>query len=173
MRLFLALSPPSAVTAHLDAAVEAARAAYPSADVRWVPAERWHLTLAFYGEVADRDVARLRRRVARLVSGQVALDLSFTGAGRFGHRVLWIGMGGDVDGLRALGQRASVEDRSYRPHLTVARGRGGVDLTPAVDALAAYAGPPWRAGSVHLVESHLGPQPRYDDVEAWPLLEPA
>ncbi|HEU5241008.1 MAG TPA: 2'-5' RNA ligase family protein, partial [Ornithinibacter sp.] len=35
--------------AHADAALAPVRAANP--DLRWVPPERWHLTLAFYGEV--------------------------------------------------------------------------------------------------------------------------
>ena len=39
----------------------------------------------------------------------------------------------------------------------------------AVESLRAYDGPVWTASTVHLVQSHLGPSPTYDDVATWPL----
>jgi 2'-5' RNA ligase len=33
--------------------------------------------------------------------------------------------------------------------------------------LAAYAGPTWPVREVLLLESHLGPTPRYDTVASW------
>ncbi|MGH8971301.1 MAG: RNA 2',3'-cyclic phosphodiesterase [Actinomycetes bacterium] len=170
MRLFLALDPPREAVDHVVAALGPLREAHPS--LRWVDADRWHLTLAFYGEVPDDRVDRLRRRIGRQVGAQPALDLSFAGAGRFGHRVLWVGVGGPgVDALRRLGRRVSVEDKPYRPHLTVARVRERADLAPVVEGLRGYEGPPWRAGAVHLVRSFLGPRPRYEDVGSWPLTD--
>jgi RNA 2',3'-cyclic 3'-phosphodiesterase len=170
VRLFLALEPPAQVIAHLDGALGAARAAHP--ELRWVDSRRWHLTLAFFGEVPDGRVDRLQQRLDRKIAGSPAMALRFAGAGRFDGRVLWVGVHGDRAPLRALARRVAVDDRPYRPHLTVARTRGPVDLRPVVGTLEPYDGPGWRADAVHLVRSHLGPQPRYDDIATWPLAPP-
>lgn len=182
MRLFLAVRLPDAVVDSLDHALVAPREAYP--DLRWVPRERWHLTLAFFGEVPQRQlpalVARLARKIAR--SGEMSLRLS--GAGRFGDRVLWIGVQGDgagddwpdgrnlpsgIEALQSLARRVAVDDRPYRPHLTVARSRHHTNLRPVVEEFADYAGPLWLASDVELIESRLGPRPTYETIEKWPL----
>lgn len=179
MRLFAAAVPPPEVIGHLDRAAADVRVAYP--DLAWIPTERWHLTLAFYGEVADRDVARVERRGLRATKRAVALDLKFAGAGHFGDRVLWVGVGGDRDGLRALAGGLATEGRPYRPHLTLARrarrGRDplvppGADPRAAAAMLATYDGPGWRAGEVVLFRSHLGPKPTHEALARWPLATP-
>ena len=170
MRLFVAVRPPAQVLAHADAALAPVRAAHP--DLRWVPAERWHLTLAFYGEVPDDKVDGTARMVERRLRGHASCALSFAGAGQFSRRALWLGVSGEVDVLRATARAVTFERRPYRPHLTVARLRGGVDAAPAVESLTTYAGPVWTAGTVHLVRSRLGPSPSYEDVASWTLSEP-
>jgi 2'-5' RNA ligase len=171
VRLFVAVAPPPPVVAHLAAAVAPVRAAH--SDLQWVPSERWHLTLAFYGEVPDPDVPRASRRVARAVRGVAPIALSFAGSGRFGDRVLWVGVAGERDRLRALAAAVSTDGRPYRPHLTVARVRRGGAPHAAAEALASYDGPPWTAPEVRLVRSFVGPQPRHETLEAWPLEHPA
>ena len=161
MRLFVAVrSPP--------AAVESVRPLAPR--LRWVPPERWHLTLAFYGEVPDDDVDRVVDRTARRLGDGVEMGLALTGAGRFGGRAVWLGVTGDVAALRSLAGAVDPGGRRYRPHLTVARVRDGTGTSAVVAALSGYAGPTWTAGAVHLVRSRLGPAPAYDDVATWPLL---
>jgi 2'-5' RNA ligase len=65
MRLFAAVLPPAPVLAELAAAVARLRA-LPDADLlRWADAAGWHLTLAFYGEVAEDLLPELRARLAR------------------------------------------------------------------------------------------------------------
>lgn len=167
MRLFAAVVPPAAAIADLDRAAAVARSAFP--DLSWIPTERWHLTLAFYGEVADRGIPSIERRVARAARGVAALDLRFAGAGRFGDRVLWVGVHGERDRLVSLAGRLATDGRPYRPHLTLARVRRDGDPRPAVELLAAYDGPVWRAVEVVLFCSHLGPKPRYEPLAWWPL----
>lgn len=167
MRLFAALEPPPGVRAHADGALEPVRGRCP--DVRWVPPGRWHLTLAFYGEVPEGKVAGTERMLERRLAGHAALELRLRGAGQFARRAVWLGVDGDVPALRRLARAVTLERRPYRPHLTVGRVRGGVDAGPAVEALGAYEGPPWVASTVHLVRSRLGPQPSYDDVAVFPL----
>ena len=167
MRLFLALRLPDAVVSDLDDALGALRERHPQ--LRWIPPERWHLTLAFFGEVPAREVDALRRRISRRLGDADETELWLAGAGRFGDRVLWVGVGGATAALRAVADRMAVEDRAYRPHLTVARTRERADLRPVVEQLRDYVGPRWRATRVELIESHLGPRPMYETLEQWPL----
>lgn len=111
------------------------------------------------------------------------MRLRLAGGGRFGSRrrpqVAWTGLVGDVEPLSALaGQlaraarrlRLPVEDRPFRPHLTLGRWRPGHPADGALpDRLADYRGPEWRVPAVRLLESHLGPAPRYDAIATWPL----
>jgi RNA 2',3'-cyclic 3'-phosphodiesterase len=176
VRLFVAVVPPDGAIDDLDRVVVEARAA--AAGLAWIPVERWHLTLAFYGEVADREVARVERRGVRATGRAVALDLRLAGAGQFGDRVLWVGVAGDLGGLQALAGALATDGRPYRPHLTIARSRvrraGGSagqdgDLRAVAETLAPYDGPLWRAAEVVLFRSHLGPKPRHEPIARWPL----
>lgn len=171
MRLFVAVQPPTEARAHAAAAVAAARARHPDPALRWIPAERWHLTLAFYGEVPDEKVPATVDTVGRCLHGSPALSLVLRGAGHFSRRALWLGVDGEVAGLKRLARAVTFERRPYRPHLTVARLRGDPEeaARAAAASLADYEGPPWRADAVHLVRSRLGPHPSYEEVAAWAL----
>lgn len=166
MRLFVAVTPPQDAIDELRSATAALRA--DSAELRWSTPEQWHLTLAFLGEVDDRARHDVTERLGRAATRHGPCTLSLAGAGRFGHRVLWTRVHGDVDRLRRLAasvraaarrSRIAVEDRPYRPHLTLARARGDADLRPAVSALGRFAGRTWTARELHLVRSHLGGGP--------------
>jgi 2'-5' RNA ligase len=89
---------------------------------------------------------------------------------------------GGADALRRLAASVGaaarrcgigVEDRPYRPHLTLARGRAGSDLRPAVEGLSGFAGSPWTADTLHLVRSRLGAGPggtaAHEVIETWSL----
>ena len=112
------------------------------------------------------------------------MRLRLAAAGRFGSvrrpQVFWVGLDGDVAPLVALAERLAraaraldlpVEDRPFRPHLTVGRWppRGPADGT-LPERLAGYRGPSWPVDDVRLVESHLGRRTPYETVAAWPLV---
>ncbi|WP_031509395.1 RNA 2',3'-cyclic phosphodiesterase [Streptomyces megasporus] len=187
MRLFTAVLPPPGVLTELEAAVDRLKG-LPDADrLRWARPEGWHFTLAFLGEVDEALLPELRERLARAAHRHPAFGLRLAGGGRFGDRVLWIGVEGDHTTLRRLAdsvtaavRRAGVptEDRPYKPHLTVARaGRTAhrVDLRPFVASLDGFSGSDWQAREVALVRSFLpssgvpGEHPRYETLEAWSL----
>lgn len=160
MRLFVALRPSPEAVADL-------RARQP----RWPSApERWHLTLAFLGEVAGPEQVHEQLLSLR----RAAFDLHLEGSGTFGRQgPVWVGVGGDVDALhdlaadvRALATAAGValERKPYRPHLTVGR-RGH----PGPAALSGYRGPRWRAQEVELVRSDLGRAVVHTVLERYPL----
>ena len=178
MRLFVAVVPPEEALAHLANAVERVRPLEPA--LRWAEPQRWHLTLAFLGEVGEEVLPELSERLARAAARHPAHRLALEGAGRFGQRVLWVGVGRDAGllpplaaSVAAAARRCGIamEERPYRPHVTVARARERTrpDLRPLVTALAPYAGPPFPVDRIVLVRSHLGPRPSYDDVASWPL----
>src|SRR5260370_4014722 len=73
MRLFVAVTPPRAALAELDAGAAALRADWPG--LRWAGLDKWHVTLAFLGEVADERLADLRTRLARASGRHHALRL--------------------------------------------------------------------------------------------------
>lgn len=176
MRLFVALEPPPAVLDEVEAALAPVRPQAPH--LRWARREQWHITLAFLGEVADATLEDLAVRLARVAHRHAPLALGFAGAGRFDGRVLWSGVRGDREHLRRLAvatsaaaRRAGIgmEDRRFRPHLTLARAREPVDLRPWVEALGSFAGRSWTASELHLVRSRLGPVPAYNTIQIWPL----
>ena len=162
MRLFVALRPP-------PEAVEDLRVRLP----RWpTPPERWHLTLAFLGDVADAEP--VGAELATALHDRPAFELRLEGSGTFGRNgPVWVGVGGDVPALHGLvdavagAVRSSgipLERRPYRPHLTVGR-RGH----PRAAALASYVGPRWRAREVELVRSDLGRTVAHTVLARYPL----
>lgn len=111
------------------------------------------------------------------------MRLLLTGGGRFGSvrrpQVAWTGLDGDVAALTSLAERLAaiaralrleVEERPFRPHLTLGRWRPGQPADGTVtDRLADYRGPEWPVTEVRLIESHLGPHPTYDTLATWPV----
>lgn len=180
MRLFVALTLPGDVAAELRIATEALRELAP--ELRWTRPEQWHVTLVFLGEVGDDVVDELSRRLNRAATRHPPLSLALGGGGRFGHQVLWTGVRGDRDRLRRLvdsaraaarRSRLPVEDRLYRPHITLARAAGGADLRPLVERLAPWQGAPWVATQMYLVRSRLGAASDgsavHEPIACWPL----
>ena len=150
---------------------------------RWGAADRWHLTLLFLGDVPADRLPALVDRAAAAVDGTPAMTLRLAGGGRFGSlrrpQVAWAGLDGDVVPLVDLAVRLTavarslrlaVEERPFRPHLTLGRWRPGRPADGAVvERLADYRGPAWPVTEVRLLDSHLGAQPSYDTVAAWPV----
>ncbi len=149
----------------LDAALAGARAAHPG--LRWTSPAQWHVTLAFHGDDADTD-ARIDglERVAHLPAPRLELGA----LGTFGSGVLWAGVGGDLDALRAVALAAGADPDRWHPHLTVARWRG---RTPPHVVAQPPAATGWTAREVVLVRSDAergGHE--YTQVAAVPLAPP-
>ncbi|MEV0258404.1 RNA 2',3'-cyclic phosphodiesterase [Streptomyces sp. NPDC050732] len=186
MRLFAAVLPPDSATAELAAATGALRE-LPGADrLRWTAPDGWHFTLAFMAEVDEATVPDLTTRLERAAHRTPPFSLALRGGGHFGDRALWAGATGDVAALRLLAARADAaarkagvpmeeQHRHYRPHLTVARGRGETALGPYADALGSFEGTAWTVRELTLVRSNLprsgvpGERPRYEAVGRWIL----
>ncbi|WP_084965697.1 RNA 2',3'-cyclic phosphodiesterase [Thermoactinospora rubra] len=182
MRLFAALIPPDEVLDEVAEAIAPYVGQVPG--LRWPDRATWHITLGFFGEVAEEVVPELEVRLARAVRRHHALDLAFAGFGAFASprraRVLWAGVEGDsavrlADSLKAGARRAGAvqtDDKRFHAHLTLARAKTELDLRPLVESLAGFHGSTWRASTVHLVRSHLGPRLRYESLAEWALPPP-
>jgi 2'-5' RNA ligase len=180
MRLFAAIDPPAQVCASLIGALGDDRDEH----LRWVPAEQWHLTLAFYGEVDETKVEKLQEGLARAAQRARPFGVRLASAGTFPKqatraRVLWVGLDGEVDAMRRLadrcagaGRRARIamEDRKFRAHLTLARARREtVDAAETVARLASYSSPWWTVTSLRLVHSTLGREVRHETLREFAL----
>ena len=180
MRLFVSVEPSAAAVTALTEALDA----LDLGPARLVPTERWHVTLAFLGEVGDQRLPALSQALQGVAAGAPAMRLQLSGAGAFPARgrpsVLWVGVSGDVEPLRRLAvavARASrqagvrLERRRFAPHLTIARYRQAPAgaATLAVAGLTAHTGPPFAVERLQLMRSHLGPRPRHEEVAAWRL----
>ncbi|HEX7104935.1 MAG TPA: RNA 2',3'-cyclic phosphodiesterase [Acidothermaceae bacterium] len=181
-RLFAAFLPSDDAITDLDAAVAPLRDGWTT--LRWTPPRLWHLTGAFFGEVAEERAHQLAARLERVAARHAPVQLRFAGGGAFSRpakaSVVYAGVDGALPRLRALadscaaaGRRVglAMEERAFRPHLTLARakGRTPVDVRPIVERLDGYAGPTWTSSEIVLMRSHLGPQPRHEPVGRWPL----
>jgi RNA 2',3'-cyclic 3'-phosphodiesterase len=161
MSVFVAVSPPEEAVRDLAVALDTVRPAAGD-DLRWTAPETWHLTLAFLGQLPEDARAALGPRLVRAAGRHGPLELALVGAGYFGSHVLFARVGGDLTALRRLAASvaaaarrvgATVDDRAYRPHLTVARSRGRASLRPLAQPLAEYAGPTWTVEEFRLMES--------------------
>ena len=182
MRLFVAVDPPAEVVGALDAAIGAR-----DERLRWVPTEQWHLTLVFCGEVASEVVSELTERLARAAARTSPLSVRLAGGGTFPKqaaraRVLWVGVDGDTPALTRLAERCAaaarrsgvdLEDRAFRPHLTLARARRDThDARDYVERLSSYAGQAWTVTSIRLVHSTLGSKVRHETLAELDLGRP-
>ncbi len=137
-RLFWAVPLPDDVHTHIERLQRELIRRVPGGSVRWVPPGNVHVTLAFLGDWNRSDIPRMVERVTQAVKTVPTFSLQVEAPGVFPNvrrpRVIWLGIGGDMDALRqlqsvvaqalsALGWKA--EKRPYTPHLTIGRVRKG------------------------------------------------
>lgn len=105
--------------------------------ISWVRPESIHLTIKFLGDTEERLLDDLRQAVSEAAAGHGPFSVTLEGLGVFPNgpngrapRVLWVGMGGDVEALRRLATEVDRacevlgfpgETRPFSPHVTLAR----------------------------------------------------
>ena len=143
-------------------------------ELRWVRPEGIHLTLKFFGSIAEEAVPAIAAVVEKVAARARPFSLAVGGIGVFPDkrrpRVLWVGMSGDVERLAGFQQQLEealmaldypVEERPFRPHLTLARFRSPKDLTGLPKALEKgenFAAGSFLAAGIGLIKSELKPQ---------------
>jgi 2'-5' RNA ligase len=106
--------------------------------VKWVDPGGIHLTLKFLGSIPSKRVTEITEAMGKAAQGISPCHLEISGLGAFPSlkqaRVFWVGIGGEVDKLSRLQQNIdsalaglgfAKEERSFVPHLTLARIRQG------------------------------------------------
>ncbi len=146
------------------------------------------MTLAFLGELRAGQRHRLDERLRELAAATAPFELSVDGAGTFPSpsrpRVLWVGLGGQLEALGELAvgvrraarsARIELDGKPFRPHVTAARVRRQLDahdVPHILRKLSAADGGRFEVDRVVLMQSTLGPQPRYDELQSWELTSP-
>ena len=132
MRAFIAIEIPDGIKQGMAKAQEQLKRSGASAG--WTRPEGIHLTLQFLGEVPEAKVEGIRNALRQAAEGKAGFRLEIGGAGAFPDarrpRVVWMGVGGDLDRLQALqaaveeamsGTGFAREERKFTPHLTLGR----------------------------------------------------
>ena len=142
-------------------------------NLRWVKPRSLHLTVKFLGDIAETAAAGVASAMQRSCRTAAPLALTVQGLGVFPGfrkpRVLWIGLGGQVDALEQLYATLetelaalgfSREKRGFKAHLTLARFKGGGDrdLARVIEELGRYEPKPFSADNLVLFKSDLRPE---------------
>ncbi len=176
MRLFFSLPPDPAARSALAEIQRAWRRRDRMGQVRWLPEEAFHLTVAFLGEV-DRADELAEATTLAFSPPPPAFSVPFSGAGWFPSerhpRVAAVelaehpALAGMLNRLHdAIDAAGLVADRRpFRGHITIGRVRGRVrPRFPASESCpGAYA-----VTGLALMRSHLEPQgARHDPLATW------
>jgi len=130
----------------------------------WTDPENMHVTMQFLGDVEDTLIPEVCKRVATAAAPFEPFHVEFSRAGAFPGaerpRTVWIGVdqgSQELVDLQFAIQESLVEmrfpreRRTYRPHLTIARVRGGGSRqTRLADLIAHYRD--FKAGSCDVSE---------------------
>jgi len=167
-RLFFALWPDDALRMQLE---DVTRPLRELCSGRVVPAENYHITLEFLGEVSNADIDAVMSAAGDVSFAPFAFSLDRWGCFS-GPRVVWYGPSSYPPALGNLVKdlRRSIEphvslspDRLYTPHVTALRKQPALPELPSPRKLV------WNATDFVLVESVFGPgRAIYNILETYP-----
>lgn len=99
---------------------------------KWTHTDDYHITLQFLGDASHEGMEQLCRHLVSVK--QPSFQLKLDQLGWFGSasapRILWVGVNGELQALNQLQQQVTTrtkqcgfaeEERSYKPHITIAR----------------------------------------------------
>jgi 2'-5' RNA ligase len=172
IRAFLAIDLPASLRPVLSWAQDELKKS--GADVKWVPVGNIHITLKFFGNITEVQVADISEGVTAIAAGQEPFSLTVMNAGAFpspkNPRVVWLGVGGDLEIMRDFHRRLETafaalgfppEDRPFSPHLTLGRVKspsGRAALTRCLAHLPSPDCAPFPVSETVLFRSNLSPQ---------------
>jgi RNA 2',3'-cyclic 3'-phosphodiesterase len=179
LRAFVAIPIPDRVTVFLRQSQ--ARLRLPEMNVRWVAAKNIHLTLKFFGDIDSSRISAVAAQMDAVAGMTRPFSLAAEGVGVFPNlrraRVLWVGLTGDLDRLKAI--QAALESgmesigfrresRDFGAHLTIGRIRHRMDarmIGASLDYLKDAASDFFRVDRLMLFKSVLKPNgPEYSQL---------
>jgi RNA 2',3'-cyclic 3'-phosphodiesterase len=154
--------------------------------VRWVRPENIHLTIRFFGEIAESDIDKIGNAMNDCAGRHAPFSLSARGIGVFPGilrpRVIWTGISGEASLLFSLQKELEKrfeesgfkkDDRPFKGHLTLGRFRDraeGEKLTEALRKFQNFESEIFAAGRLYLYKSDLKPEgPLYTELLSVPL----
>jgi|UniRef100_A0A7C3SJL9 2'-5' RNA ligase len=184
LRAFLAIDPPAGLHPLFAQVQEELKKS--GADVRWVPVGNVHITLKFFGQIAETQVEPIVAAARDIARRKPPFVLKITGAGAFpsikNPRVVWLGVEGDLNVLAELYRQLEAafanlgfppEDRPFSPHLTLGRmksSRNRVELSRYLATLPPVESEPFQIREIVLYRSTLSPHgSTYSPLQIIPL----
>jgi 2'-5' RNA ligase len=144
MRLFIALDLPEEVVRNLELFVAQLK---PSARIHWSPPANLHVTTKFIGEFPESGLPKLQAALSGMPE-RPPIEVTVAKVGFYPNahspRVFWCGI--EAPRLEALAADTDAatssvgvakEERPYSAHLTLARIKERLDLSPLQSAIAA------------------------------------
>jgi len=189
MRLFVAIEIPQAVKDQIDCWWENTQTHLDADLWRVVSPHLWHLTLAFYGDVAGHEVDDLSEELAECARQHRPIPLSLGDYGLFPKpakpRLFWLGVQEDnsehqLKSLARCCRRAghtiianrTAKESAFKAHITLARSRTNRQAVDMQRLMMITDMPEinWRAESIHLYHSVLKAEgPQYRRLESFEL----
>jgi len=185
-RVFCAIELPLAVRKRVLSHIVRLRESVPQARASWNRDDKLHLTIKFLGDIAVARVPTLSLAAKQAVLDLKSFTLAAEGCGAFPERgqprVLWIGVDDSGGGLTRLHHRLEEEcarqefareQRSFRPHLTIARVRDSQAAGELASAHRALGFPrvEFQINELIVIRSELGSAgSRYTEISRHALL---
>jgi 2'-5' RNA ligase len=149
-RVFIAIKTDAG--AELLRMISSLKALLASEKIKWVDTSNIHLTLAFLGDTEEKIIKILELMLKDKCAGFHDFEFVLTGTGVFKNyrdpKVIWAGIRSSdrlselnntiVNGLKE--NRINVEERTFRPHLTIGRIRSIKDTENLKNVLEKYSG---------------------------------
>ena len=146
-RVFCAIAIPADVRQRIREHIDSLVRSIPDVKASWTNPDNIHLTLKFLGNTAVDRIPAISEAAAAATNELKTFSIQISSCGVFPGRsrakVLWIGVDDVSGGLSRLQQRLEIEceerdfpkeERCFKPHLTIARLRGGHDSRTLADA---------------------------------------
>lgn len=155
--------------------------------IRWVKVTNIHLTMIFLGYVDEDKIDDIKEKVNLVVQRFSIFQTRLNGIGVFPNwrkpRVIWIGLGGEIERLSNLREELQTElkvlgfkpeKRPFAPHLTIGRFKGLLDrdeeLKSILDRYHDLSGDLQYLNELVLFKSDLKPDgPVYTKMATWQL----
>lgn len=155
--------------------------------IRWVKVTNIHLTMIFLGYVDEDKIDDIKEKVNLVVQRFSIFQTRLNGIGVFPNwrkpRVIWIGLGGEIERLSTLREELQTElkvlgfkpeKRPFAPHLTIGRFKGLLDrdeeLKSILDRYHDLSGDLQYLNELVLFKSDLKPDgPVYTKMATWQL----
>lgn len=173
LRLFCAIELSAEVRARAVEHIARLRSQMPDVRASWEREEKLHLTLKFFGDVAQASTPALSQAIELAAKRAAPLTLTIADAGAFpphgNPRVLWLGVHDSSGSLARLQQILEDEcaaadfkreARPFHPHLTIARLRqpAGARALAELHRELGFEAMELTVNEIVLMRSELGPK---------------